>query len=166
MSLLCFSVMETTSVSDGTWNSRATFQLTPRPSAVTMWKQESCDLLGFIFGNLPEMVLTAASVWSDRAGLCEGCWAGQKNGKYPRVLAGRAVTVLNLSASGKWCRSDLGGVCSLASLQPCRETVGEAYGNTSSTFLFGEPTFLHSRVPRYCMCWSCFDVGGAGHFPS
>lgn len=103
MSLLCFSVVETASVSNGTWNSRATFQLAPRPSAVAMWKQESCDLLGFIFGNLPEMVLTATSVWSDRVGLCEGCWAGQKNGKYLPMLAGRDVPVLNLSVSGKWC---------------------------------------------------------------
>lgn len=89
------------------------------------------------------MVLTAASVWSDRAGLYEERWAGQKNEKYLPVLAGRAVPVLNLSVSGKWCWSDLGGVCSLASLQPCRETGGEAHGNTISTFLFGEPTFLH-----------------------
>lgn len=109
------------------------------------------------------MVLTAASVWSDRAGLCEECWAGQKNEKYPPVLAGRAVPVLNLSVSGKWCRSNLGGVCSLASLQPCRETGGEAYGNT---FLFGEPTFLPSWALSCAKCWSCFDVGGAGHFPS
>lgn len=144
MSLLCFSVVESTSVSDDTWNSRATVQLTPRPSAMRMWKQQSCDLLGFILGKLPEMVLTAASVGSDRAGLCEECWAGQKNEKYPPMLAGRTVPVLHLSASGKWCPSDLDGVCSLASLQPHREAGGEAYRNTTSTFLFGQPTFLHS----------------------
>lgn len=112
------------------------------------------------------MVLTAASVGSDRAGLCEECWAGQKNEKYPPVLAGRTVPVLHLSASGKWCPSDLDGVCSLASLQPHREAGGEAYRNTTSTFLFGQPTFLHSWALSCSKRWSCFDVGGAGHFPS
>lgn len=38
-----------------------------------MWKRESYDLLTFVFGNHPETVLTVASVWSDRAGLCEDC---------------------------------------------------------------------------------------------
>lgn len=134
------------------------YRLTLTLGCKMMWNRESYDLLTFIFGNLPEMVLTVASVWSDRAGLCEDCWAGQKAEKYPPHAGMESWSLSNLSVSGKWCRSDLEGDCRLASLQCCRETGGEAgvaYGNVISIFLFGEATFPYSSalegwVLSYC----------------
>jgi len=58
------------------------YRLTLTLDCKMMWKRENYDLLTFTFGNLPETMLIAASVWSDRAGLCEDCWAGQKAEKY------------------------------------------------------------------------------------
>lgn len=134
------------------------YRLTLSLDCKVLWKQESYDLLTLVFGNLPEVVLTATPVWSDSAELCEDCWQVRKLRNTHPVLAWTCELFLNLSVSGKGCQSDLDGDCRLASLQRCGETGSEArvaYRNVISIFLFDEPTFLHSSALEGCVLSYC-----------